>query len=61
MLKLLKMVALFFHWQGNDKSKGHKDTVINYLLNGQKWQATITDYIFSIVWKEIRLMDTMIM
>ena len=36
----------FFHWQGSDKSNGHRDTVINYVLNGQKWQATISDYVF---------------
>ena len=36
----------FFHWQGHDRINGHRDTVINYLLNGQRWQSTITDYIF---------------
>lgn len=36
----------FFHWQGHDRRNGHRDTVINYLLRGQKWQSTITDYIF---------------
>jgi hypothetical protein len=36
----------FFHWQGHDRRNGHRDTVINYLLHGQKWQSTITDYIF---------------
>lgn len=36
----------FFHWQGKDKHNGHRDTVINYLVNGQKWQATIADYVF---------------
>ncbi|HFS5871951.1 TPA: DUF4751 family protein [Citrobacter werkmanii] len=44
--EIIENGSAFFHWQGNDKSKGHKDTVINYLLNGQKWQATITDYVF---------------
>lgn len=36
----------FFHWQANDRRNGHRDTVINYILHGQKWQSTITDYIF---------------
>lgn len=36
----------FFHWQGRDRINGHRDTVINYLLNGQRWQSTIADYIF---------------
>ncbi|MTH45086.1 DUF4751 family protein [Intestinirhabdus alba] len=36
----------FFHWQGNDKRNGHRDTVINYLLNGQRWQSAIADYMF---------------
>ena len=36
----------FFHWQGHDRRNGHRDTVINYLLCGQKWQSTLTDYIF---------------
>lgn len=36
----------FFHWQGLDRINGHRDTVINYLLNGQRWQSTIADYIF---------------
>lgn len=36
----------FFHWQGQDRINGHRDTVINYLLNGQRWQSTIADYIF---------------
>lgn len=36
----------FFHWQGTDRINGHRDTVINYFLHGQKWQSTITDYIF---------------
>ncbi|ECC2586857.1 DUF4751 domain-containing protein [Salmonella enterica] len=36
----------FFHWQGHDIKNGHRDTIINYLLNGQRWQSTIEDYIF---------------
>ncbi|HHW8854812.1 TPA: DUF4751 family protein [Salmonella enterica] len=36
----------FFHWQGHDRKNGHRDTIINYLLNGQRWQSTIDDYIF---------------
>ncbi|EAB2220798.1 DUF4751 domain-containing protein, partial [Salmonella enterica] len=36
----------FFHWQGHDRKNGHLDTIINYLLNGQRWQSTIEDYIF---------------
>ncbi|POT56238.1 DUF4751 domain-containing protein [Citrobacter amalonaticus] len=36
----------FFHWQGHDRRNGHRDTVINYLLHGQRWQSTIADYIF---------------
>ncbi|MEB0361364.1 DUF4751 family protein, partial [Citrobacter freundii] len=32
-------------WQ-HHRRNGHRDTVINYLLCGQKWQSTITDYIF---------------
>lgn len=36
----------FFHWQGNDRRNGHRDTVINYFLHGQKWQSTVTDYLF---------------
>ncbi|MDA8517877.1 DUF4751 family protein [Citrobacter sp. Igbk 16] len=36
----------FFHYKAGDRKNGHHDTVINYLLNGQKWQATITNYEF---------------
>lgn len=36
----------FFHWQGHDRKNGHRDTLINYLFRGQKWQPTMTDYIF---------------
>lgn len=46
----------FFHWQGTDRINGHRDTVINYFLHGQKWQSTITDYIFfhSLEGEEVR-------
>lgn len=36
----------FFHWQGHDRRNGHRDTVINYFLHGQRWQSTIADYVF---------------
>ncbi len=36
-----------FHCESGTRQKnGHRDTIINYLLNGQRWQSTIEDYIF---------------
>lgn len=36
----------FFHWQGHDRINGHRDNVINYFWHGQRWQASIADYLF---------------
>lgn len=37
---------LFFTGKDTTEKNGHRDTIINYLLNGQRWQSTIEDYIF---------------
>ncbi len=37
----------FFHWKQGKKNEGHKDTIINYVIeDGTQWQATIKDYVF---------------
>ncbi len=37
----------FSHWHQGRRNEGHKDTIINYVSrDGQKWQATIKDYVF---------------